>query len=254
VSEIAFDYALDLSDSTAFSEGYVDREGGLLYLVFRESGSVVSHVIPDWLDDATIAVVPSWGQLWNQHLKYGSERGPNVDPDEDEFVLRTEVPAEDTPEPEVETTVQAEAVDVDRVMQVFIQRLTDNGWMVDNEADRDFRAALTEALATIPTVEVEQARAVLPEPVTGELVPGVDPAEHYAREARMRGPEQQDNLSGSVIGVTFVEVPDEDQHTVHSLTVSFVQFIKESVNPDLKSFVSATDADTLRGAVKGMLS
>lgn len=90
-STIEFDRVIDVTDSEAFAQGYIDwgtdRDDAYIYLVFR-SGTHVSRRLPEFWDNDLVDRVTSWGHLWHSEI-HAFPAGPTIEQGV-EFVQRAE--------------------------------------------------------------------------------------------------------------------------------------------------------------------
>ena len=81
---IPFDYAIDMTDSSVFAQGFWDNDARVIYLVFN-NGTRAARKIAGWTTPV-IERVFSWGGIWNSTLRFL----PAVELEENvQFVERT---------------------------------------------------------------------------------------------------------------------------------------------------------------------
>lgn len=93
MNTVQFTDVIDMTDSSAFSQGFFDRDTGRVYLVFN-NGSTVGRNVGKTFD---LAKVGSWGRYWANTLRWL----PNENPaDNATFEQRPEAQTAAEPEPE----------------------------------------------------------------------------------------------------------------------------------------------------------
>lgn len=134
---VNFDYAIDMTDSSVFAQGFWDNEARMLYLVFNNGTRAARH-IAGWTTPI-VETVSSWGRIWNSTLRFL----PAVELEENvQFVERTA----EVDETEVVGSETAYSFDEDA------GTLTPDE---DGESAGPFQAAEVEELNALFTVSID---------------------------------------------------------------------------------------------------
>lgn len=221
-----YTHTIDMSDSSAFYQGFYDDVEKVLFLTFKNGTTSTRRVDPTTTPE-DVEEIDSWGSLWWTSL-INMPEGPRVAPG-DEFVYR---------EPAVEEesrTVQADpAGDDSDAWAVFSKELRKNleEWGDDclvEDYEEELKSALNAALSA--NSEPTEAGNAQSEP------------EGLADAVR--------NSEGTFIGIGFVDVPEAMQQRLLS-TLGFVnEFVQEQVG-EVKSLVEQYDVSTMRNFFRGL--
>lgn len=247
MTTVVYDHAPDVSESSVMHAVYWNNETKVLYLVFN-NGTVSSRQLPPGFQSRHLDAVYSWGSWWNNYLKElpGAERVENGA----NFVHREQAPE---PEPVAEAPASAAVLTVDdTLVDVFVRSYdayqNANNWFGSHE--EAVRAGLKSVAAFVNAEAAAKAAGA-----ESDLLPGVDPAEHYAREGRLRGwdaepePEAEGNDDDTFVGIGFFDVPETLRPTLDKAVEFFDEFVQEQVGK-VESSIESYTRKTLREAFR----
>lgn len=217
-----YTHTIDMSDSSAFYQGFYDDVEKVLFLTFKNGTTSTRRVDPTTTPE-DVEEIDSWGSLWWTSL-INMPEGPRVVPG-DEFVYR-EPAVEEEP-----STVDSADSDA---WAVFSKELRKNleEWYEDSFVDDyedELRSALSAALST-----------------------NSEPTEEGDAQSEPEGlADAVRNSEGTFIGIGFIDVPEAMQQRLLS-TLGFVnEFVQEQVG-EVKSLVEQYDVSTMRNFFRGL--
>lgn len=147
MTELVYDYAIDMSDSSVFYQGFWDNDG-YLYLVFQ-NGTVVSRDLSGFsYTEEDVRAVDSWGGLWNTWLK-NKPVVEGLDMNDVSFVHRDAADSEQVEDTVDEPVASEEFIDAENLDPEFVEGDDEDDEVVDN-----YLAAVLDGSMDLNTVEL----------------------------------------------------------------------------------------------------
>lgn len=133
MTELVYDYAIDMSDSSVFYQGFWDNDG-YLYLVFQ-NGTVVSRDLSGFsYSEEDVRAVDSWGGLWNTWLK-NQPVVEGLDMNDVSFVHRDAVDSEQVEDTVDEPVASEEFIDAENLDPEFVEGEDEDATDLDGDID-----------------------------------------------------------------------------------------------------------------------
>lgn len=226
MTEVTYDVAIDMSDSTAFAQGFADTEEGIIYLVFKNGSHVSRKMDPAVLKWAIEcdenSSYWSWGAYWHNVLKE-YDLGPDVS-DGATFVQRDDTD-ESAPDTIYDVASDGERYS-HRLALALIDELDDRFSMdVEDYTDfDDFAAAVQYVLAHTPADEQTDAQSEdeVPEPQAN-----------------------RSDATGTFVGLGYLGVSDEERAHLTGLLGATQDFIGKLL-PNVSPLLEVYNVDDVR--------